>query len=178
MYKFKINKIEVNGTTGKEIIIPKKINIIVGPNNSGKSRFLKELRDYMSGETKNIKIINQIYYSFPENFSSFDKAYNINNKIIKDKFGNNALRLYSNKPNQNLSSLSSIEDSFKQSFNMFYEDSETYFSRIIDSKNTADFFKTFGPLFYKYMGTEERLTICKEQKTMNGHYVFKLFIFI
>ena len=55
MYKFKINKIEVNGTTGKEIIIPKKINIIVGPNNSGKSRFLKELRDYMSGETKILK---------------------------------------------------------------------------------------------------------------------------
>ena len=25
MYKFKINKIEVNGTTGKEIITPKKI---------------------------------------------------------------------------------------------------------------------------------------------------------
>lgn len=176
MYKFKINKIEVNGTNGKEIIIPKKINIIVGPNNSGKSRFLKELRDYISGETKNIKIIDQICCSFPENFLSFDKAYNINDKIIKDKFGNNALRLYSNKPNQNLSSLSSIEDSFKQSFNTFYGDSETYFSRIIDSKNTADFFKTFGPLFYKYMGTEERLTICKEQKnygmdTMSLNYL-------
>ena len=112
MYNFKINQIEVNGANGKEIITPKKINIIVGPNNSGKSRFLKELRDYMSGETKNIKIINNIDYPYPENFTSFNETYNINDKITKDKSGNSILKLYSNRPNKNLSSLSSMEDFF------------------------------------------------------------------
>ena len=48
MYKFKVDKIVVNTTDGPTDIVPKKINVLVGPNNSGKSRFLKELRDYIS----------------------------------------------------------------------------------------------------------------------------------
>ena len=47
MYKFKIDKILANKSNGTEEIIPKKINVLVGPNNSGKSRFLKEIRDYL-----------------------------------------------------------------------------------------------------------------------------------
>ena len=47
MYKFKIDKIVVNTTDGPTDIVPKKINVLVGPNNSGKSRFLKESRNYL-----------------------------------------------------------------------------------------------------------------------------------
>lgn len=60
MYQFKINKIVVNTSDGTKDIIPKKVNILVGPNNSGKSRLLKELRDYLSGDIRDIKIINNI----------------------------------------------------------------------------------------------------------------------
>lgn len=57
MYKFNINKIVVNTSEGTKDIVPKTINVFVGPNNSGKSRFLKELRDYLSGDERDIKII-------------------------------------------------------------------------------------------------------------------------
>lgn len=51
MYRFKIEKIVVNASSGVKDINPKRINVIVGPNNSGKSRFLKEIRDslYIGG---------------------------------------------------------------------------------------------------------------------------------
>lgn len=54
MYKFNINKIVVNTSEGTKDIVPKTINVFVGPNNSGKSRFLKELRDYLSGDERDI----------------------------------------------------------------------------------------------------------------------------
>lgn len=68
MYKFNINKIVVNTSEGTKDIVPKTINVFVGPNNSGKSRFLKELRDYLSGDERDIKIIKNIEYSYPEKY--------------------------------------------------------------------------------------------------------------
>lgn len=56
MYKFNINKIVVNTSEGTKDIVPKTINVFVGPNNSGKSRFLKELRDYLSGDERDINM--------------------------------------------------------------------------------------------------------------------------
>jgi len=47
MYKFQVDKITVSNINGDLNIVPKSVNVIIGPNNSGKSRFLKEIRDYM-----------------------------------------------------------------------------------------------------------------------------------
>lgn len=44
MYNFKINEILTNNG---EKIIPKKINLIIGPNNSGKSQFLKDIKQLL-----------------------------------------------------------------------------------------------------------------------------------
>lgn len=45
MYNFKIKQIITNNGTA---IIPKSINIIIGPNNSGKSQFLKDIKNSLS----------------------------------------------------------------------------------------------------------------------------------
>ena len=50
MYHFTIDEMILNTMEGELPVVPKKINILVGPNNSGKSRLLKEIRDYLSGE--------------------------------------------------------------------------------------------------------------------------------
>ena len=39
-----------------------------------------------------------------------------------------------------------------------------HFSGIIARKDKTDFLNWYGSLFFQYMGTEERLTICKSQK--------------
>lgn len=41
MYNFKIKQIVTNDGTK---ITPKKINVIIGPNNCGKSQFLKDIK--------------------------------------------------------------------------------------------------------------------------------------
>lgn len=112
MYKFKIDKIIVNTADGTEEIVPKKVNIIVGPNNSGKSRFLKEIRDYLSGDNRDIKIINSIENPLPKSFSELDNVYDVSSKMVKDQYGNWMLKSYSNKPTQVLDMTASLESYF------------------------------------------------------------------
>ena len=50
MYKFSIKDIGLTSQNEPFVLFPKPINIIIGPNNSGKSRVLKELRDYLLGD--------------------------------------------------------------------------------------------------------------------------------
>lgn len=164
MYKFKIDKIVVNTTVGTKDIIPKRINILVGPNNSGKSRFLKELRDYLSGDNSDIKIINHIEYPYPESFAELDSSYDITSKIVKDQYGNWMLKAYSNKPAQGLDMTSSLESYFTRNMNTIGGNWREHFSGIISRNDRTEFLNWYGSLFYQYMGTEERLTICKAQK--------------
>lgn len=164
MYKFRINKIVVNSADGTEDIIPKKINVLVGPNNSGKSRFLKEIRDYLSGDNRDIKIIDSLDYPFPEKFSELDDAYDIKSKMVKDQNGNWMLKSYSNKPTQILDMTASLESYFTRSMNTISGNWSEYFAGFVEQKEKDLFFNWCGPLFYQYMGTEERLTICKMQK--------------
>ena len=111
MYQFRLQKIETNTAHGIEELVPKRINILVGPNNSGKSRFLKELRDYISGDWKDLRIINNIDYPFPESIYDIDNRYKISSKIQHDYNNNWFLKAYSNKPDQPLSSLVSFSRS-------------------------------------------------------------------
>ena len=164
MYSFKINKIIVNTTEGAKDIFPKKINILVGPNNSGKSRFLKELRNYLSGDTRDMKIISKIEHSFPKNFDEIDEAYSVTSKMIRDQYGNWMLKSYSNKPTQTLDMSASLESYFTRNMETYSGNWKEYFSEIINNKSSIDFLRWYGSLFYQYMGTEERLTICKAQR--------------
>lgn len=44
MYNFKISKISTNFG---DVMEPKKVNVIIGPNNSGKSQFLKDIKNML-----------------------------------------------------------------------------------------------------------------------------------
>ena len=163
MYKFKIDKLELNSMGELQCIEPKQINVIIGPNNSGKSRFLKELRDWLSGDKNNIKIINSMKFTYPKSFDHLEKSYNIKNKIIKDRFGNLVLRTYLNKPTQPWDPNTTYENYYMNNLNCIETSWKENFQDIIQGKNEISFFHYFGPLFFKYIGTEERLTICKIQ---------------
>lgn len=164
MYKFKINKLKLNTIDGVIDFEPRRINVIIGPNNSGKSRFLKELRDWLSGDKTDIKIIDQIEYSYPENFQEVEASYNVKNKMAKNIYGNWILRTYLNKSNQPWDVNTTFESYFTRNLNSITSDWEEFFQNIVQEKNEMSFFQYFGPLFFRYLGTEERLTICKMQK--------------
>ena len=164
MYRFKIDAINVNTVDGIKSIVPKKINVIVGPNNSGKSRVLKEIRDYLSGDMNDIKIIEKIQYTFPRDFCELNEAYDIGTKMIQDQYGNWILKVYTNKPNSGLDMNCSLESYFTRNINSIGSSWRDQFTNVIASKNDVDFFNWFGALFFQYLGTEERLTICKTQR--------------
>lgn len=100
MFRFYIDTISVKTADGILSIVPKKINVLVGPNNSGKSRLLREIRDYFSGDMSSLKMLDEIQYPFPEDLSELDEAYHITDKMTQDFYGNWMLKAYSNKPTQ------------------------------------------------------------------------------
>lgn len=164
MYKFKINHINVNSINGLQKIVPKRINIIVGPNNSGKSRLLKELRDYFAGDHRDLKILSAVDFPYPDSFDEINAGYNIGSKMVQDQYGNWMLKVYTNKPDQALDISASLESYFTRNINGFGGNWQEHFTNVVDQKNNAEFLDWFGSLFYQYIGTEERLTICKKQR--------------
>ena len=82
MYNFKINTIKTNdGST----ITPKKINIIIGPNSSGKSRFLKDIKDSLGNNNfpkKENIIIKEMNYELPKNKEKFIERYQLYDRIF------------------------------------------------------------------------------------------------
>lgn len=125
---------------------------------------MKELRDWLSGDKTDIKIINQIEYSYPESYQEVEESYNVKNKMTKDMYGNWILRTYLNKSNQPWDVNTTFESYFTRSLNSIAPEWEDFFKNIVREKNEISFFQYFGPLFFRYLGTEERLTICKMQK--------------
>lgn len=75
MYSFKINKIYLKSG---DVVEPKKLNVIIGANNAGKSRFLKDIRDYIikHSETHTV-MVDFIDYSLPQTFDDFYYGYDL-----------------------------------------------------------------------------------------------------
>lgn len=59
---------------------------------------------------------------------------------------------------------SSLESYFTRNMNTVGGSWMEHFSGIINRKDRTEFLNWYGSLFYQYIGTEERLTICKAQK--------------
>lgn len=166
MYNFMIKKLVVTSVEGEKEIPLKKVNVIIGPNNSGKSKFIKELRDYLSGDISNINIISKLDCDFPQKLDDLESSYTISKKIKKDIYGNWVLRVFSNKPYGGLDRNMSLEDYYSRGFHSFDTSWKSQLENIIENaeENETMFFEYLGALFFQYLGTEERLTICKLQK--------------
>ena len=151
MYKFKINEIILKN---KQKIKPKKINIIIGPNNTGKSRFLKEIANEVSYVREENYLIDNIEMKLPKNYEELRKGYRIDEKIITDVANNKRLLIYNNYNNQN---------------EYPYLQDDRYYESIIDGSN-KDFLRDFGGMFLNYLGTENRLIMLKEKDPANRAY--------
>ena len=164
MYHFKIDKIVLRTMNKEKSFIPKGINVIVGPNNSGKSRLLKEIRDYLSGDHKDIKMISSLNYPMADNFSELCSAYDIESKMIKDIYGNWLLKVYSNKPEHAMDMTTTLDSYYTRNINSWCGDWQEHFESVFKRNNSQEFLNLFGSLFFQYLGTEERLTVCKTQR--------------
>ncbi|NEG89958.1 ATP-dependent nuclease [Bifidobacterium aerophilum] len=162
-YQFKINEIHLNGNIS---IPPKKANIIIGANNVGKSLFLKEIRDYLFGKENIRKIISNIDHQLPESFDALNSTYNITNKVYKDSNGNWNLKSYSNTIDNYDYMNSIVADIYTQTASGYSNNPCTDIDLCIKNRDNLSFRKLCGSLFFQYLGTEERLSICKMQKNL------------
>lgn len=155
-YNFKINKINLkNGNH----FVPNRINVVIGPNNAGKSKFLREIAGcfHDTGEKENY-ILENIEFDLPTSEEAFNKSYDIENKKAKDEHGNTYLRTFFN-----LGKFYSYLD--------YRMDKEIFKRNFIDSNNYRYFLECYGCLFLNYLGTENRLTMIKKKENVtNLHF--------
>lgn len=210
MYNFKIDNLIINDGTK---IVPKKINIIVGPNNSGKSRFLKDIRDYFNNNESDKVIVKEISYDLPTNADEFIEKYNLSDRIISNYNNSNYLLNYSgynhplffndfnisyNQVNEQINlgtnwkdeianEIKFLDSPIPQYLNVpenainISNENRGILSYDLDgvhheiniggssgpynsNSNISNFTNKYGKLFYQYLGTEEKLLLCKRQK--------------
>lgn len=176
-YSFKVNElVTVDGTTIK----PKKITVFIGPNNSGKSKSLKEIRSEILGDpeasysggkpTKRI-VFKEIHLNFPASSDEINDAYGLDDKVVRCN-GGWRLRDYCNtginwspggivfSPSFRSPCFSPTEDwhkSFAQCF-----DGDSYGG---PEQARREALRFFGPAMVDYVGTEDRLLMSVGDQT-------------
>lgn len=168
-YSFKVNElVTVDGTTVK----PKKITVFIGPNNSGKSKSLKEIRSeilgnpevgYSGGESTKRVVFNEIHLNFPANSNEIIDTYGLDDKVVRCN-GGWRLRDYCNtginwtpggiafSPNYRTPCFSPTDD-WRKSFSRCFDD-DNYEG---PEQARREALRFFGPAMVDYVGTEDRL---------------------
>ena len=102
-------------------------------------------------------------YTKASDFSTLCSAYDIESKMVKDVYGNWLMKVYSNKPQQALDMTTTLDIFYTRNINAWSGNWREHFESVFSSNDEQVFFDLFGSLFFQYLGTEERLTICKTQ---------------
>lgn len=172
MYSFRINELHFRGSD-VTYCPKKKITVLIGPNNSGKSKSLREIRSEILGhqnnygqETEGSVIFDKIVFNLPNRFKDLDDAYLIEDHVIRTSGGwrvreqcNQGLLLgpngYQLIPG-NMPVYSPSEDWRPQS--------ERAFDAIGCGQSNDEIMKLVGPLFVDYSGVDDRLLISAGQQ--------------
>jgi hypothetical protein len=150
MYKYKIN--EVRFTDGT-VVHPGALTIIVGPNNSGKSRALRDIETLTTGGKRPHVVVSSVEFPMPQGIEEFFEAYEIEPHI--DDNNNVFLRGLSS----NLTSEHNIHvgHSWKQDLEHLLSEVNKY--------SISTFAEWFGHTFVSMFSTEDRLKIIKETES-------------
>ncbi|WP_339868692.1 ATP-binding protein [Pseudohongiella nitratireducens] len=150
MYQYQIDKLSFND--GSEIT-PGNLTVIVGPNNCGKSRILKDIKSLTSDQNGKSVVVERVDYSLPSDTDELVDSYeiktfsDINNQVYLRTLSSNLVSQH-NVP---------VGVDWKQSL-----------QRILDQKNDQSkqvFSHWFGSFFVSLFETEERLKLAKETES-------------
>ncbi|MDO9528347.1 MAG: ATP-binding protein [Syntrophales bacterium] len=146
MYRYKIEKITFND--GLEFS-PGPLSVIVGPNNSGKSRALKDIQAITTTSEFPTIVVKDVFYPLPSSFQELKEEYNIT--PYQDEQGKQRLRtLKSNMVGPH-------DVVFGNSIDEKYSEMLQY----NDQRKRSTFSQWFGNFLITYLGTEDRLHIIR-----------------
>ena len=162
-YVFRINSLSFS--CGAEIA-PRRINIFIGPNNSGKSKVLKEIRYEILGHwnphgLSNLSsvVLSKLQLNLPNSIQEFESSYEPLEKLVSKTINGWRVRAYCNTglqvdPNGNIN---------------YYNNQPTFHaSNVGELRNSLDnslkesndlFLQIVGPEFISYSGTDDRLLL-------------------
>lgn len=150
LYNYKLNNIYFNNGSS---IVPESLTVIVGPNNCGKSRILKDILNLTTKERPETVILKDVDFSMPDSLEELKESYKIS--TFKDEYGNVAIR-----------TLSSL---MLGSYDLHVgADWESNCSNWLSSKSPyaiRTFCNWFGNFFVTLLSTEDRLKLIKESQS-------------
>ena len=169
-YVFKINCLRVFGV--EDPIIPKKINVLIGPNNSGKSTALKEIRAEILGHPGRSdssihdctgKIFEATELNLPSCVEDLISSYQLDERVISCEGGGWRVRDYCNMGKtlsvgggyvNHYRSQSFGLEFWKKSLQTCLTNPENYGGK---REATCAALRFFGPSMVDYVGTDDRL---------------------
>lgn len=180
-YQFKINSFSFK--CSDQPIVPKKINVIIGPNNSGKSRALKEIRSEIlghperhfsgSGQIDSV-VFDHIDLNMPASSDDLISSYSLGSRVVRHE-GGWRVRDYCNigkrlSPDGSYSSYSSQANFYSASswidgLDSVLSDHEAHGGEREARYESLEF---FGPCMVDYVGTEDRLLLSVGERAF-GH---------
>lgn len=152
MYKFKINSIKFND--GNEFI-PGALTIIVGPNNSGKSRVLKDIDALISKKQKKSVIVSNIDFELPSSLEELQQSYTLN--TYEDMYNNRYIRGLGT--NMDGEYRINIWEGWEKTFDSFLKNR--------DEQVVSMFREFIGSNFVTILGTEKRLQLITEKESLD-----------
>jgi predicted ATPase len=147
MYTYKLTSVKLNN--GSEIS-PGNLTVIIGPNNAGKSRALKDIAWKTTKDTPGQGIIvNDVEWTPPQNFKELREAYNL--KQYQDEHGNWIFRTLAPELHQEYQNNAGDWSSW---------DEQRNFQNLLLYK--SEFARLFGSAMVAFLTTENRLQLVKE----------------
>lgn len=152
MYSYKIENINFcDGTS----VQPGSLTLIVGPNNSGKSRILRDILSLTTGGRQAHPVVNNLAFTTPNTARELFQAYKFTTHV--DEHRNVYLRSLA----ANLNDLSNVHVGGEN----WTERLDQILSGTLDEASKATFGQWFGNSFVSMFSTEERLKIVRETET-------------
>ena len=171
-YQFKINSLSFK--CSDQQIVPKKIIVIIGPNNSGKSRALNEIRSEILGHPErhfsgsgqiNSVVFDHIDLNMPASSDDLISSYSLGNRVVRHE-GGWRVRDYCNmgkrlSPDGGYASYSRQTNfysaaSWIDGLDSVLSDREAHGGEREARLESLEF---FGPCMVDYAGTEDRLLL-------------------
>lgn len=148
MYTFRLTKITFNEGTE---ICPGKLTVIIGPNNTGKSRALKEISfKTTQGQSPPLVIIRDVEFEIPEDFQEFSQSYDA--APYQEKDGQWIFRTLG--PELCKEYLAGSGGSWVDRF-----------SNLLDPRGRSQFAERVGKALVAFLTTEQRLSLVKESSS-------------
>lgn len=157
MYRFSLTQLHL---CSGDIIAPSQITVVVGPNNSGKSRFLKDIIDVVTNRNTDRLLVKNAECAIPACLKDLRDSYHIERR--KTKHGAWAW--------------SGINPDLSEGFDTsgglgsWPDAYEHQFSNVNRKDHHQWLFANFGQQLIAHLTTEYRLQLIKEQRSPNTEY--------